>query len=736
MPPATETPSPARTAATACAGQHGAQWLSRGTGLLVFIAMLVSMVASLYPVPKLLRLHVSFPSGIPGRGEPLVTSGTPGNADFLAVRYIDASNAVLVHDSWGRGGPTSAPFALEAGKVRTIDLELPVFANEMARGDGEQGTVRVLLDGHEVLNTTAPFHRNVGLPILLGLNQSGGSAATESFRGTLATVGGRQLRGDARLLFTWRDRLGWAVSTHPWRLLTRFLIILLIALGVKRIVGLTFGGHSAATAVAAGAKLVRRHAAFIVVTTFSAIAFAAIMTGGAFKLRFEESFGSFFDWQAVSILEGRLDVPEPALSGEAFIVGGHYYGYFGPAPALMRIPLVIVGAPLAVWSRMFLLIDYVAALVAVYALLLLAVRQINPTVATPRKWSVTLFVASVGLGSTLFFLGARAYIYHEAILCGVAFALWSSYCSLRWLAAPASRWWTGALGCGILSVHARPPVGLFALSLVGMVALIGVVRAAWISRTDFNRSVPERLWASGRPLAIAVLAALGILSFNGLSYLKFGSFDGAPLRYHVQYNPTRLAHIKGRNFHSGNLRYNFDGYLWRATVNTRRQFPYLYERGINPGLYPRASIDVAEPVLSLPYAMPALFLLGTAGGLIAFWRVPGSRLPLFATACATMPMAGALFTAIALSHRYTADFCPALIVAAAFALAACELAAPLWRRMILTLLSVVTVGSIVLTFAITLYFQNEVVWGVPPEMVQHYRQWQHTVDKFFHLSPP
>src|SRR5688572_15710864 len=140
---------------------------------------------------------------------------------------------------------------------------------------------------------------------------------------------------------------------------------------------------------------------------------------------------------------------------------------------------------------------------------------------------------ATGGGSTLLFLGSRVYVYHEAILCGIAFALWSGYFSLRYLESPTRRWWIAALITGVLAVQARPPVGIFASFLLGVVAAKHVIvnsraRAQW--RASFS---------------IGVLTVCGLLSLPALAYLKFGTFDVAPVRYHVQYTPDRVARIDG-----------------------------------------------------------------------------------------------------------------------------------------------------------------------------------------------
>src|SRR5688572_16226316 len=253
------------------------------------------------------------------------------------------------------------------------------------------------------------------------------------------------------------------------------------------------------------------HVWFAATAFLCTLAFAWIVTFGTFKLVAADSFGSFYDYQAASWLKGRWDVLEAALQGEAFVVNGKVYGYFGPTPALLRVPLVALGFGFAATTRVWMLLHFVSCLVAAYALLHEAARWQSP-VARVSAWAVAIFTATVGLGSTLFFLGSRAYVYHEAILCGAGFALWSVYCALRFLRAPASRWWIGALICGILTVQARAPSGLFALLFLGAVA-------AW--RMGREIKTRPRLVLPVRPGLIAGLTAAGLFSFNLVSYIKF-----------------------------------------------------------------------------------------------------------------------------------------------------------------------------------------------------------------------
>ena len=697
-------------------------------GCLTFVALLVSLWGRCFPpVEAPLSLTITFPAGVPERGEPLITTGSAGDADFLAVRYVDENTAVLVYDVWGVGGPTSEPFALRTGVRRALEVTMPTLAHVAHFRSHEKRPLRVVLDGRELLRDEVHFHRRGPAEIFFALNPCGGGIAAESFRGKLELPSGRELRGGPSALFGWTERARWMLSHRLGRIAWHALLSLCVGFATIELVRGAGRARAAARShdwdESPGFPLngVAPHRWFVATAAICTLAFSAVVTGGSFRFIHAEAFGNFYDHQAASLLQGRLDVPGEALSGEAFVFEGKNYGYFGPTPALLRIPFVLAKVGFGQLSRIFLTVYYVVSLVAVYALLIHVARMAGTRMNWPARFDVVLFTAMTGLGTTLFFLSSRAYIYHEAILCGVAFALWGSYFSLRFLDEPGRRWWIGALACGVLSVHARPPVGLFALSMLGCAALA----FAW----QMWRSELRLIYT--RALVIAGLAGLGVLSFNGLSYLKFRSFEGAPLRYHVQYHPARLATIESRNFHAANFRFNFDGYVWRPDFELRPTFPYFFLIGHNSSRYRGARMDLVEPVTAMPYTMPALVFLAVVGGAFAFARWPKARWPLGVIAGATAPMALALFTAVALSQRYTADFCPALLLAGAFGLQAFTTLDRRWRRAMRATLAALTLASVLITLAITLHYQGEGVWGVPDETRQRYQTLKNAVDGLF-----
>ena len=102
---------------------------------------------------------------------------------------------------------------------------------------------------------------------------------------------------------------------------------------------------------------ITRHAYLIPSFLISLTVCCWFVTWGDWKLFEKESFTRFYDAQARSILHGRLDVPPGAIGFEAFIRDGKTYGYFGIAPALLRIPLVLLFNDMdGRWSRSLMLL--------------------------------------------------------------------------------------------------------------------------------------------------------------------------------------------------------------------------------------------------------------------------------------------------------------------------------------------------------------------------------------------
>ena len=378
-----------------------------------------------------------------------------------------------------------------------------------------------------------------------------------------------------------------------------------------------------------------------------------------------------------------------------------------------------------------MLAEYLACLIFAYGILCQVFAMIRGHDDPPPPWAVVLLTANLGLGSTLFFLGSRAFVYHEALLCGMCFALASSYYTLRTLSAPERRWWIAALICGTLSLHARPPAGIFALAFLGAAALVVFLQQVF-GQLSPDHQTHRRL----KSLAIGLLCIVGLLSFNGLSYLKFKSFSGMPLEYNMQYDADRLAKVDGKAFHWSNLPLNAQAYFLRPMWLFRPTFPYLYAQGHPPTHFPKARIDQAEPLLGLPFAMPGLFWLAAAGMIGVFLWQRALRPAWLALGFAVLPTAVALFAAFATSQRYTADFCPFLVCAASGGLVMVESLPRFLRRLACALAGALTGAAILITLALTLHYQGELVWDVPEHVSQDYHALRMRVDRLFGIEHP
>jgi hypothetical protein len=216
-----------------------------------------------------------------------------------------------------------------------------------------------------------------------------------------------------------------------------------------------------------------------------------------------------------------------------------------------------------------------------------------------------------------------------------------------------------------------------------------------------------------------------------MSYLKFRSFDGAPLKYHSQYDAARLASFGNRNFHISNIPHGIYTYLGHANFHFEPRFPWLYLRTVTPGRhFPSAKHDVQDHTLALPYAMPGLFALALAGSAWAAVVSRAARTAVVLIWTAASPVVLALFAAVSIAHRYTADFLPFIVCASAFGLTALDNVRRGWREIAVAGLAA-TLWSVALTLAITLHYQREADWGVPNEVRQNYQQLRAQVDHFF-----
>lgn len=683
------------------------RWI-RAAGIAVCTLTLFAWAIARYdPWPDPLDLTVTLPPGPHDDAEPILATGQITEGDLLFIRYVGSKQVTFVYDCYAIPFLTS-PVTVRIPEDRT--LHLSVSMPSLAVHRGYPGHLRVACNGQVVFDTPAPFHVTGSDEVWTGRNAINSLLCRSTLHGSISPTDAVAWRRSVNRAHGLGGRIGRWVHDRPGQL---FVILLMVG-GVAGLASLL-----ATSRQGRGAALIaetRRHALAMTIIALSAVCFAGAITVGSFDLGAYRIPAVFYEYQAESLLHGHIDVPEVALGGESFVVHGKFYGYFGPTPALLRVPLVVLGFPFGRLTQTYMLLYFIAALGGCYQLQREATRWVARESREPSGWATLVVLGASGLGSTVYFLGARAMMYHEAILCGIAFAVWSCWCTLRHLRQPGRRWWIGALVLGLLSLHARPPTGLFALLALAAAAVLRTLVPAESSTTAANETC-ESAGSPWRAWAICAAALMGVLTFNGLSYLKFGTFDGAPLRYNRLYTPERLARFGGRNFYLTNIPWGAYSYLQRPNFRLEPHFPYLFmTTRAAPKAFPEAKVDLPDYLLPIPYSMPALTLLAIVGAAIAAIRFRPSRLPLLVFWLAGIPPTLALFAAVAIAQRYSGDFCPLLISSAVFGIAAFDTPRGQAWRMVRWLIAIVTLFNVLITSA--LIFDYDANWApaLPPEL--------------------
>lgn len=407
-------------------------------------------------------------------------------------------------------------------------------------------------------------------------------------------------------------------------------------------------------------------------------------------------FGDFYDAQAHSLLDGRWDVPREVLSLEAFVVDDRAYTYFGPTPALLRLPVA------AVTDRLDGRLTVLSMLLAFGLALVVATRlhwQVRCLLrgheAVGRAELVTVAVSTfaLGAGSSLLYVGSRAYVYHEAILWGVALALAGLDALVGHLRAPSWRRLALVSSLATLALLARAAGGAAALAALGLVAAVALVRPTGRSRR--HRA------------GLVAAAAMPVLAYAAVNLAKFDSLFSVPFDAQVvSQMPARqelLEENGGTLFGAKYVPSTVLQYARPDALATDDAFPFL----IFPGeatVLGGVTFDDLDFTSSLTVGMPALVAAAAIGAvaLVRDRRLAVLRLPASGAAVAT----GTTLAIGYLAHRYTADFVPVLVVCGAVGVQTLLAVRAPWRRVAAGGLAALVVVGVVVNGALALVYQR------------------------------
>jgi hypothetical protein len=145
-------------------------------------------------------LVVTFPSGKPGRHEPLLTSGVTGAGDLIYVIYEDDHHVRLGFDHWNGNALISDPIAVDYLSPHEIWISSGPLYPDISPNPTPPGLtgvdlarlrsrVRVALDGKTVILSASPAYPSLPSQVTVGVNDIGGSTADPAFSGIIHFAG-------------------------------------------------------------------------------------------------------------------------------------------------------------------------------------------------------------------------------------------------------------------------------------------------------------------------------------------------------------------------------------------------------------------------------------------------------------------------------------------------------------------------------------------------------------------
>jgi hypothetical protein len=370
------------------------------------------------------------------------------------------------------------------------------------------------------------------------------------------------------------------------------------------------------------------------------------MTGGR-DVFVKEVLGGAFDSQAEHFLRGDVGVDAAAIAHETMIVNGKVRMYFGPFPALLRVPLnFIYPVGHGKWSRISGFCAGVIALFAYAGLVGTALRS-SPLSSRARNWIGNACMIGFALGSPLLLLLGNLSIYDEAIIWGFAWSVAALYFVCRSRTTEGAALTRSLLGLSLCAGAALLSRATFGAPFV----LIAPLLAFRLFRRQPIRNITALLL----PLGVA----LGFYLF--LSYARFGDFSGMNMRYNI--NPVqRDFAVKHRLFRIERVPYSFADYVVLRTPRLQRQAPFLKANRQDYGHENLYVMPFTETYSSLLWSS-SWILLGGVIGVAMLLRPGGGDGVDRAVAAILLLQVIIILSFMGLAQRYLAEFFPFLIFA-------------------------------------------------------------------------
>jgi hypothetical protein len=370
------------------------------------------------------------------------------------------------------------------------------------------------------------------------------------------------------------------------------------------------------------------------------------MTGGQ-DIFVKEVLGGAYDSQAEHFLRGDVGVDSAAIAHETMLVNGKVRMYFGPFPALVRIPLNFIYPPgHGKWSRISGFCAEVIALFAFAGLVRTTLRS-SPLSSGARKWIGNACMIGFALGSPLLLLLGNLSIYDEAIIWGLAWSVAALHFACRSRSTEGTALTRSLIGFSFCAGAALLSRATFGAPFILIAPLLAI--------RLFHQQPLRNITALFLPLGAAFVFYLF------LSYARFGDFSGMNMRYNI--NPVqREFAVKHGLFRIERVPYSFADYFFLRTPKPQRQAPFLKA---NRQDYQQATLYVmpfTETYSSVLWSS-SWILLGAVIGVALLLRPGGADGVDRAIAAIFLIQVFVILSFMGLAQRYVAELFPFLIFA-------------------------------------------------------------------------
>jgi hypothetical protein len=377
----------------------------------------------------------------------------------------------------------------------------------------------------------------------------------------------------------------------------------------------------------------RRYATGSIVGSGLAVAvFCWMITAGTWDFFQTGLYTDFYDAQARALLAGHWSMSPNVLLIEGIVEHGKTYMYYGPVPAIIRMPVLLFTHRLdGRLTQPSMLLAYVLALVFT-GRLGWKIRQLvagDRAVSRAETLLVALLTVMIGIGSNLFFLASDPIIYHEAEIWGAAFAIGAFDFLLAFLMRHRVRSAVVAGAFATLSILSRGSVGAGPVMALATTAFVWLVASVPHRRPGHrrNRNLQGRLasflglnepdatpWTT---VALIACVLVPVISYAAINEAKFGTLFSLPLNKQVEtaisaHRRATLAANGGSLFGLKFIPTALLAYLRPDALRVTRLFPWLM-------FPPPATVvghvryDDLDWASSIPSTMPLLALASVIG---------------------------------------------------------------------------------------------------------------------------